>query len=163
MCEELVITIGLDGETLAARQADEMQKEETYIGDANGGLWDPDLVREARLAELAGYREVQVYRRIQAAECGSHKVIGTRKVDTQRRRAISRRLLLVGFLGGEKAQQQETASFIAGTPPFEAVNFLTSDAMTKRVSRNNRQLKLSFIVEKAHLCSEVLRVLHTST
>ena len=112
MCQELVITIGLDGETLAARQADEMQKEETYIGDANGGLWDPDLVREARLAELAGYREVQVYRRIHAAECGSHKVIGTRKVDTQRRRAISRRLLLVGFLGGEKAQQQETASFM---------------------------------------------------
>ena len=33
--------------------------------------------------------------------------------------------------------------------------------MTKRVSRNNRLLKLSFIdVKKAHLCSEVLRELY---
>ena len=44
---------------------------------------------------------------------------------------------------------------------MKAVKFLISEAMTKRVSRNNRPLKLSFIdVKKAHLCSDVLRELY---
>ena len=54
--------------------------------------------------------------------------------------------------------KEESANFFAPTPPLEAVKFLISEAMTKRVSRNNRPLKMSFIgVGKAHLCSEVLR------
>ena len=57
--------------------------------------------------------------------------------------------------------EEESANFFASTPPLEAVKFLMSEAMTKRVSRNGRQLKLSFIdVKKAHLCSEVLRELY---
>ena len=57
--------------------------------------------------------------------------------------------------------EEESAKFFASTPPFEAVKFLISKAMTKRVSRNNRPLKLSFIdVKKAHLCRKVLRVLY---
>ena len=52
-------------------------------------------------------------------------------------------------------------NFFASTPPLEAVKLLISEAMTKRVSRNNRPLKLSFIhVKVAHLCSDVLRELY---
>ena len=52
-------------------------------------------------------------------------------------------------------------NFFAPTPPLEAVKFLISEAMTKRVPRNNRPLELSFIdVKKAHLCSDVLRELY---
>ena len=57
--------------------------------------------------------------------------------------------------------EEESATFFASTPPLEAVKFLVSEAMTKRVSRNNRPLRLSFIDEKkAHLCSDVLRELY---
>ena len=57
--------------------------------------------------------------------------------------------------------EEESANFFASTPPLEAVQFLISEALTKRVSQNNRPLKLSFIdVKKAHLCSEVLRELY---
>ena len=57
--------------------------------------------------------------------------------------------------------EKESANFFASTPPLEAVKLLISEAMTKRVSRNNRPLKLSFIdVKKAHLCSDVLRELY---
>ena len=57
--------------------------------------------------------------------------------------------------------EEESANFFACTPPLEAVKFLISEAMTKRVSRSNRPLKLSFIdVKKAHLCGEVLRELY---
>ena len=57
--------------------------------------------------------------------------------------------------------EEESANFFAATPPLEAVKFLISKAMTKRVSRNNRPLKLSLIdVKKAHLCSELLRELY---
>ena len=51
-----MITIGLDGETLPECEAD----EESDIDDVNGGFLDPDLVREARLEELAGYLGMQV-------------------------------------------------------------------------------------------------------
>ena len=57
--------------------------------------------------------------------------------------------------------EEENVNFFASTPPLEAVKLLISEAMTKRVSRNNRLLKSSFIdVKKAHLCSDVLRELY---
>ena len=45
--EEPVITISVDGETL-----DEC---ESVVDDVNGGCLDPEMVREARVEELAGY------------------------------------------------------------------------------------------------------------
>ena len=59
LCEEPVILIRLDGETLAESEADETQGEESH-DDVNGGFLDPALVRGPRLEELAGYREMQV-------------------------------------------------------------------------------------------------------
>ena len=60
-----------------------------------------------------------------------------------------------------KNTEEESVNFFVSTPLVEAVKFLISEAMTRRVSRNNRPLKLSFTdVKKAHLCCEVLRVLH---
>ena len=60
--------------------------------------------------------------------------------------------------------EEESANFFASFPPLEAVKFLISEAMTKRVSRNNRPLKLSFIdVKKAHLCSDLLRELYVES
>ena len=57
--------------------------------------------------------------------------------------------------------EEERANFFASTPPFEAVKFLVSEAKTKRVSRNNRLLKLGFIdVKREHLWSDVLRELY---
>ena len=51
VCEEPVITIGVDGETL-----DECENgEESYVDDVNGGFLDLEMVREARVEELAGY------------------------------------------------------------------------------------------------------------
>ena len=48
--------------------------------DVNGGFLDPEMVREARVEELAGYFKMQVYCRVPVAEIGSHKVIKTRWV-----------------------------------------------------------------------------------
>ena len=78
--EEPVITIGVDGETL-----DECENgEESHVDDVNGGFLDPEMVREARVEELAGYLEMQVYCRVPVAEIGSHKVIKPRWVDTNK-------------------------------------------------------------------------------
>ena len=78
VCEEPVITIGVDGEMLDGCEND----EESYIDDVNGGFLDPEMVREARVEEFAGYLAMQVYCRVPVAECGSHRVIKTRWVDT---------------------------------------------------------------------------------
>ena len=64
VCEEPVITIGIDSEKLDECEAD----EEFYIDDVSGGFFDPGLVREARLEESAGYREMQVYCRVPVAK-----------------------------------------------------------------------------------------------
>ena len=58
--------------------------EESYVDDVNGGFLDPEMVREARVEELAGYLKMQVYCRVPVAEIGSHKVIKTRWVDTNK-------------------------------------------------------------------------------
>ena len=139
--------------------------EESYVDDVNGGFLDPEMVREARVEELAGYLKMQVYCRVPVAEVGSHNVIKTRWVDTNKgdERSPEIRCWLVAKevkkrnnTGGERELLR-----IHSTPPLEAVKFLISEAMTKRVSRNNRPLKLSFIdVKKAHLCSDVLRELY---
>ena len=95
--------------------------------------------------------------------CGSHRVIQTRWVDTNKGDELSPeiRCRLVGMEVKKRNNTvEEGANFFPSTPPLEAVKFLISEAMTKRVSRNNRPLKLSFIdVKKAHLCSELLREL----
>ena len=53
-CEELVM---VDGEKL-----DEVENfEESYIDDVNGSFLDPQMVKEARVAGLAGYLAMQVY------------------------------------------------------------------------------------------------------
>ena len=39
VCEELVISIGLDGEALADRKADEMQEEGSHIDDVKEVSW----------------------------------------------------------------------------------------------------------------------------
>ena len=68
MREEPVITIWLDGESLAECEADEIQEEQSNIDDVSGGFLDSGLVREARLEESAGYREMQVYCRVPVAK-----------------------------------------------------------------------------------------------
>ena len=42
VCEEPVMTIGVDGEMLDECENDE---EESYIDDVNGCSWDPEMVR----------------------------------------------------------------------------------------------------------------------
>ena len=75
-----MITIGVDGVKL-----DEGENfEESYIDDVNGGFLDPEMVRGARVEELVGYLVMQVYCRVPVDECGSHKVIKTRWVDTNK-------------------------------------------------------------------------------
>ena len=75
-----MITIGVDGE-----KWDECENYgESYVDDVNGGFLDPELVREAREEELAGYLKMYVYYRVPVSECGSHKVIKTRWVDTNK-------------------------------------------------------------------------------
>ena len=122
------------------------------------------MVREARVEELAGYLAMQVYCRVPVAECGSQTVIKTKWVDTNKgdeRSPEIRCRLVAKDVKKRNNTEGESANFFASTPPLEAVKFLTSEAMTKRVSRNGRLLKLSFIdVKKAHLCSEVLRELY---
>ena len=59
--EEPVITIGVDVETL-----DECENgEASYVDDVNGGFLSPEMVREARVEESAGYLKMQVYCRVQ--------------------------------------------------------------------------------------------------
>ena len=47
VCEEPVITIGVDGENWDECEND----EESYLDDVNGGFLDPEVVREARVEE----------------------------------------------------------------------------------------------------------------
>ena len=54
VCEEPVVAIGVNGEMLDECDND----EESYI---NGRFVDPEMVREARVEELAGYLEMQLY------------------------------------------------------------------------------------------------------
>ena len=102
VCEEPVKTIGVDGETL-----DECESgEESYVDDVNGGFLVPEMVREARVEELAGPLKMQLYCRVPVAEIVSHKVIKTRWVDTNNRgRAVSRISLPGGGERGEETQQ----------------------------------------------------------
>ena len=117
------------------------------------------MVREARVEELAGYLTMQVYCHLPVAECDSHKVIKTRWVDTNKgdKRSLEIRCRLVTKEAKKRNNTEEdSANFFACAPPLEAVKFLISEAMTKRVSRNNRPSKLSFIdVKKAHPCGEL--------
>ena len=144
-----------------------MSVEESYVDDINGGFRDPEMVREARVEELAGYLKMQVYCRVPVAEIGSHKVIKTRWVDTNKgdeRSPEIRCRLVAKEVKKRNNTEEESANFFASTPRLEAVKFLISEAMTKRVSRNNRPLKLNVIdVKKAHLCSDVLRELYVGT
>ena len=136
VCEEPVITIGIDGETLDVCE----NGEESYVDDVNGGSLDPEMVREARVEELAGYLKMQVYCRVPVAEIGSHKVIKTRWVDTKKgdeRSPEIRCRLVAKEVKKRNNTEEESANFFASTPPLEAVKFLISEAMTKRVSRNN--------------------------
>ena len=80
VCEEPVITIGVDGE-----KWDECEnEEESCVDDVTGGFLDPEMVREAPVEELAGYLKMQVCCHVPVSECGSHKVIKTRWVDTNK-------------------------------------------------------------------------------
>ena len=54
---------------MAECEADELQEEESRIDDVQGGFLVTDLVTEARVEELASYREMQVYCRLRVVEC----------------------------------------------------------------------------------------------
>ena len=71
VCEEPVITIGIDGEKLNECVTD----EESHVDDVNGGFLDPVFVREARVEQVAGYLAMQVYCSVPVGECASYKVI----------------------------------------------------------------------------------------
>ena len=47
VCEDPVITIGVDGENWDECEND----EESYVDDVNGGFLDPEMVREAPVEE----------------------------------------------------------------------------------------------------------------
>ena len=81
VCEEPVTTIGVDGEMLDGCEND----EESYIDDVNGGFLDLEMVREARMEELAEYLKMQENCHVPVAESDSHRVIKTKWVDTNKR------------------------------------------------------------------------------
>ena len=154
--EEPAITIGVNGETL-----DECENvEKSYVDDVNGGFLDLEMVREARVEKLAGYLKMQVYCRVPVAEIGSHKVVKTRCVDTNKgdeRFPEIRCLLVAKEVKKRNNTEEESVNIFASTSPLEAVKLLISEKTTKTVFRNNRQLKLNFVdVKKAHLCRDVL-------
>ena len=80
VCEEPVITMVIDSEEANASGTD----EESYVDDVNGGFLDPELVREARVEEVAGYLAMHVCCRVPVGECVSHKVNKTRWVDANK-------------------------------------------------------------------------------
>ena len=82
MCEKHVVAVGFDNESLVERQVVEMQDEELYIDDVHGDFLDLDLLKRARVEQLAGYREMQVSCHVLVVECGSYKVYKMRWVDT---------------------------------------------------------------------------------
>ena len=116
VCEEPVITIGVDGEKWDECEND----EESYVDDVNGGFRDPEMVREARMEESAGYLKMQVYCRVPVAECGSHKVIQSRWVDRNEgdeRSPDSRCRLVAKEVKKRNNTEEESANFFACTPP----------------------------------------------
>ena len=84
---------------------------------------------------------------VPVAEIGSHKVIKTRWVDTNNgdeRSPEIRCRLVAKEVKKRNNTEEESANFFASTPPLEAVKFLISRAMTKRVSRNNSTVEVEF-------------------
>ena len=79
VCEEPVITIGVDGEKWDECEND----EESYVDDVNGGFLDLSW-SGSTCGESAGYLKMQVYCRVSVSECGCHKVIKTIWVDTNK-------------------------------------------------------------------------------
>ena len=80
-----------------------MNVEESHVDDVSGDFLDPEMVREARVEELAGE---QVYCRVPVAEVGSHEVIKTRWVDTDKGDERSPEIRCrFGCEGGEETQQ----------------------------------------------------------
>ena len=91
---------------------------------SNGGFLDPDLVREARVEKFAGYLAMQVYCRVPVGECGSHKVIRTRWVDTNNGDKRSPEIhcrLVAKEVKKRNNTEEESANFFASTPPLQAV------------------------------------------
>ena len=87
------------------------------------------------------------------SECGSHSVVkGTSGTHVGDERSPESRCRLVKEVKKRNNTEEESAEFFESVPLLE-VKFLIAEAMTKRVSQNNRPLKLSFIdVKKGHLC-----------
>ena len=86
---------------------------------------------------------MQMFCHVPVAECGSHRVIQTRWVDTNEgdeRSPEIRCRLVAKEVKRRNNTEEESANFFASTPPREAVKFLISEAMTKRVSRHNRHI-----------------------
>ena len=79
--------------------------KKSYVDDVNGGFLDLEMVREARVEELAGYLKMQVHCRVPVSECGSHGWW---------RREVKKR----------NNTEEESANFFASTPPLGAVKFL---------------------------------------
>ena len=141
VCEEPMITSGLDGDSLAECEAAETQE------DVNGSFLVPDLAREAPLKESGGYRDMQVYCPVTVVN-----------QDGGLTPAKKTNVLLVAKEVGQLNTEEESANFFGSTPPREAVNFLISETTTQKVSRNKRPLKLSFIdVQKRHICARKCR------
>ena len=95
----------------------------------NGGFLDPEMLREARVEELAGHLKMQVYCRVPVAEIGSHKVIKTRWVDKNKgdeRSPEIRCRLVAKEVKKRNNTEEESANFFASTSPLEAVKFLIS-------------------------------------
>ena len=133
VCEEPVVTIGVDREKWDECEND----EESYVDDVNGGFLDPEMVREARVEESAGYLKLQVYCRVPVSECGSHKVTQTRWVDTDKGDERSPELrcrLVAKEVKKRNNTEEESANFCASTPHLEVVKFLISESITKRLS-----------------------------
>ena len=77
------------------------------------------MVREARVEESAGYLAMQVYCRVLVAECGSHRVIKMRSVETKEGDDRSPEIpcrLVAKEVKKRNNTEEESANFFASTP-----------------------------------------------
>ena len=130
-----MITIGLAVGALAESEADEMHDEDSYIDVENCGFPEPDLVTEARLEYIEGFREIHVCR-VSAGAWFSHR--------SRRGRLTQMKTnCLPTFTAGWRRRVEESAYFFAPTPALEAGQISNFGTASKRARRDSGRFKFS--------------------
>eukprot|EP00973_Karenia_brevis_P061009 8483342-Karenia_brevis.AAC.1 len=100
--------------------------------DVSGAELDPQLVKEARKAEMRYFKKMQVYRKVETSKCWKmtgKKPIGVRWVDVNKQDNVNPKYR--SRLVAKQFKTSNEPELYAATPPLEALKIIISRAATK--------------------------------